>query len=413
LELILIDSGLVNKVGHHYMLDKAVSGALARQKLRYRIFAQSGLEPSIVAEIGAIPHFSRSPYECVLFSRSEKRLRSFATIFGAPAGGSPYFSERQSWKALNETFERDLEALPADVWQKDNLIVVMTITQNQILGLVRFLRAMPRDRAPRVVCNLMLPPSFLSWGAVSVHGEKFYRAAFKLAAPLIGRVLFFTVENEAMRTLYRKDFGLQTHILPIPFDASGPQRTMKGPVRVGFFGDSRYDKGFHLLPRAIELCRRDGLDAEFIVQIHNSGWTQQTIEADAALRALQGVRVLEGVLSSEDYTAWTGRTDVMLLPHDPVTFGMRASGIFTESVAAGRPIVASRGTFAGTSVENNQAEGEVFAPHTSEALAAAIARLMPRLPACKARAAQRAQDFARSHSPDAYIDVLLAHAKTC
>ena len=147
MELILIDSGLVNKVGHHYMLDKAVSGALARQKLRYRIFAQSGLEPSIVAEIGAIPHFSRSPYECVLFSRSEKRLRSFAAIFGAPAGGSPYFSERQSWKALNETFERDLEALPADVWQKDNLIVVMTITQNQILGLVRFLRAMPRDRA--------------------------------------------------------------------------------------------------------------------------------------------------------------------------------------------------------------------------------------------------------------------------
>ena len=413
MELILIDSGLVNKVGHHYMLHKAVSGALARQKLRYRIFAQSGLESSIAAEIGAIPHFSRSPYECVLFSRSEKRLRSFAAIFGAPAGGSPYFSERQSWKALNETFERDLEALPADVWQKDNLVVVMTITQNQILGLVRFLRAMPRDRAPRVVCNLMLPPSFLSWGAVSVHGEKFYRAAFKLAAPLIGRLLFFTVDNEAMRTLYRKDFGLQTHILPIPFDASGPQRTMKGPVRVGFFGDSRYDKGFHLLPRAIELCRRDGLDAEFIVQIHNSGWTQHTIEAEAALRTLKGVRLLEGVLSSDDYVAWTGRTDVILLPHDPVTFGaMRASGIFTESVAAGRPVVASRGTFAGTSVENNQVEGEVFAPHTSEALAAAIARLMPRLPACKARAAERAQDFARSHSPGAYIDVLLAHAKT-
>jgi glycosyltransferase involved in cell wall biosynthesis len=187
---------------------------------------------------------------------------------------------------------------------------------------------------------------------------------------------------------------------------------MKGPIRVGFFGDSRYDKGFHLLPRAIELCRRDGLDAEFIVQIHNSGWTQQTIEADAALRALQGVRVLEGVLSSEDYTAWTGRTDVMLLPHDPATFGMRASGIFTESVAAGRPVVASRGTFAGTGVENNEVEGEVFAPHTSEALAAAIARLMPRLPACKARAAVRAQDFARSHSPGAYIDVLLAHAES-
>jgi glycosyltransferase involved in cell wall biosynthesis len=413
LELILIDSGLVNKAGHHYMLDKAVCGALARRKLRYRIFGLIGLDTSIEAEIGAIPHFVRSPYECVRFSPKEKLLRSFAAIFrGAPAGGSPYFSEHQSWKALNEAFEQDLEGLPADVWQEDNLIYVMTITQNQILGLVRFLRARPRDQAPCVVCNLMLPPSWLSWGAISAHGEKYYREAFELAAPLIGRSLFFTAENEAIRTLYRKDFGIQTQILPIPFDASGPHRTVKGPVRVGFFGDSRYDKGFHLLPRAIELCQRDGVDAEFIVQIHNSGWTKHTIEAEAALRALQGVRLLEGVLSSEDYVAWINRVDVILLAHDPVIFGMRASGIFTESVTAGRPVIASRGTFAGTSVENNQVEGEVFAPHTSEALAAAIARLMPRLPACKARAAERAQNFARSHSPGAYLDVLLAHAKT-
>ncbi len=172
MELILIDSGLVNKAGHHYTLAKTVSGALARRKLRYRIFGLSGLDKSIAAEIGVIPHFSRSAYECLEFSWSEKRLRSLAAIFrGAPAGGSPFLSERQTWKALNETFERDLEALPAGVWQKDNLIVVLTLTQNQILGLVRFLRAMPRDRAPRIVCNLMLPPSFLPWGAFGAWGK--------------------------------------------------------------------------------------------------------------------------------------------------------------------------------------------------------------------------------------------------
>jgi len=107
LELILIDSGLVNKVGHHYMLHKAVSGALARQKLRYRIFAQSGLESSIAAEIGAIPHFSRSPYECVLFSRSEKRLRSFAAIFrGAPAGGAAHVFGEEDWVDSREARRR-------------------------------------------------------------------------------------------------------------------------------------------------------------------------------------------------------------------------------------------------------------------------------------------------------------------
>ncbi|MGH6841110.1 MAG: glycosyltransferase, partial [Methylocella sp.] len=135
--------------------------------------------------------------------------------------------------------------------------------------------------------------------------------------------------------------------------------------------------------------------------------------AELALRALSGVRMVEGVLTSAEYAAWTSQIDVMLLPYDPVTFGLRGSGIFTESVAAGRPIIASRGTFAGTSIEKNEAEGEVFAPHTSEELAAAVGRLVPRLPACRLRAAERAQDFARSHSPCAYLDVLLAHANTC
>ena len=75
---------------------------------------------------------------------------------------------------------------------------------------------------------------------------------------------------------------------------------------------------------------------------------------------------------------WTSQIDVMLLPYDPVAFGSaRGSGIFTESVASGRPIIASRGTFAGASVEKDEAEGEVFAPHTSEELAAAIVPAYP------------------------------------
>ena len=49
MELILIDSGLVNKTGHHYMHAKTVCGALAWRKLRYRIFGMSGLDTSIVA----------------------------------------------------------------------------------------------------------------------------------------------------------------------------------------------------------------------------------------------------------------------------------------------------------------------------------------------------------------------------
>ncbi|MCI0601053.1 MAG: glycosyltransferase [Beijerinckiaceae bacterium] len=408
MELILLDSGLMNKAGHSYTLAKTVSRALTARKVRHRIFGLRCLDTSIAAEIGAIPHFCRSLYDSEDFSWGEKRLRSMtALIQGAPAG-RPAKSERRSWKKLNENFERDLRSLPVEVWYPDNLICIVAISQNQLLGLVRFLRAMPRGRLPRVACQLMFPPSFVPWGAVSSFGEQFYREAFELVAPLVDLSLFFTVENEAMRAAYQKDFGLPTRILPVPFGAPLPQGTAADRVRLGFFGDSKCDKGFHLLPKAIVLCQQGRLDAEFVIQIQHSSWEQRTIEAERALRCLKGVRFLDGILSAEDYTRWTSQMDVMLLPYDPIAFGpARGSGIFTEALAAGRPVVATLGTFAGDTIGSHNAEGEVFAPHTSEALAAAISRLLPRLPACKARAADRAKKFALSHSPDAYVDVLL------
>jgi glycosyltransferase involved in cell wall biosynthesis len=412
MEVIFLDNGLIGKGEHSYNLAAKLAEALSQRNLRYRMFGYQALDQSIVAELGAIPHFRRSLYDGVDHSLGQRGLRSVAAVFRGAEAYSPIRSERKTWTALNETFERDLGKLPPDIWNSDNLVIVPAISQNQIMGLIRYLLRKPQELLPRVVCQLMFSPNWTPWGQISLYGEQFYRDAFELAAPLIDRALFFTTENEAMATLYRDGFGIETNILPIPFDGSPPTETRDATVRLGFFGYSKCDKGFHLLPKAIELCQRQRLDAEFIVQIQHSGWEQRTIEAELALRVLSGVRTVEGVLTSTEYATWTSQIDVMLLPYDPVTFGLRGSGIFTESVAAGRPVVASRGTFAGTSIEKNEAEGEVFAPHSSEELAAAIGRLVPRLPACKARAVERAQAFARSHSPGAYLDVLLAHANT-
>src|ERR1700730_1695976 len=312
MELIFLDAGLLNKAGHSYKFAKAVSQNLDRRKLRHRIFGLHSLEASITAEIGAIPHFSRSLYESEDFSWVEKRLRAVAALFKSEFAKRIDRSERRSWKKLNQDFERDLQALPEGIWKPDNLICVVAISQNQILGLVRFLRRLPQSHLPRVACNLMFPPSFVPWGSVSTQVEHCCRHAFEEPMPLTDTILFFTVENEALRAAYYKDYGLGTRILPLPFGDAEPQRTKQGLVRIGFFGYSKCDKGFHLLPGAITLCQRDGLDVEFVVQIQHNNWEPRTIEAERGLRALHGVRFLEGILSGEDYDSWMSQTDVIL-----------------------------------------------------------------------------------------------------
>ena len=225
---------------------------------------------------------------------------------------------------------------------------------------------------------------------------------------MIGRTLFFTVENEAIARLYHRKFRIDVDILPAPFGDVTPAAPVAGKPTFGFFGYSKCEKGFHLLPWAIEICRAQDLAANFTIQVQHHGWEPATVAAEAHLRRLPQVRLIEGVLSEEDYIAETARIDAMLLPYDPYMFGLRGSGIFTQSVAAGRPIVASAGAFAATCIARGEVEGEVFSPYDAEALADAITRLSSRLPASHVRAAALAKSFARRHSADAYVDVLLS-----
>ncbi|WP_026606734.1 glycosyltransferase [Methylocapsa acidiphila] len=410
MEIIFLDNGLSSKAEHSYNLAKKVGEALTRRALRYRVFGMKSMDPSISGEIDAIPHFSRSLYEHETPTRNERRLRSLIAMIRGASFDASSPSELTSSKILNASFEKDLDALPAEVWSPANIIVIPAISQNQIFGLIRCLLARPLNLRPRVICQLMFPPTWTSFGRNAAFGQGLYRKAFRLADRMIGKTLFFTTENDAIGRLYRDKFGIETKILPIPFGQTRRAAVTVGRPRLGFFGYSKSDKGFHLLPEAIEFGQNNGLEADFTVQVQHGGWERTTLEAERRLRSMKGVRLIEGILSSDEYMAETHKIDVMLLPYDPFLFGLRGSGIFTESVASGRPIVASAGTFAAKSIQRGEAEGEVFEPYNARELSGAIARLLPDLAMRQTRAAERAKAFVQTHSADSYVDVLLAHA---
>ncbi|MGO9006815.1 MAG: glycosyltransferase [Beijerinckiaceae bacterium] len=407
MEVILIANGLTGLGEHSYRLVHEVSAALSRRNLRHRVYAAQSLEASIADDKLIRPHFKRSLYDWVGLVFPELQSPTLKAFWAADKLTRLAHTEFFNWKYLNRCFWRDLEALPNDVCVAKNLLVVTAISQNQISGLVDFLLARPPHLQPRVVCQLMFAPNWTPWGRPSRFGDVYYREAFNRAAPLIGRKLFFTTENEAIAEFYRENYGIEAEILPVPFGVAQRPHNAEKTIRLGFFGYSKSDKGFHLLPETAAICRDQGLDVEFIVQVQHSYWERTTIKAVRALRTISNVSLIEGTLSSEAYIAETNKADVVLLPYDPVLFGMRGSGIFTESVAAGRPIIASEGTFAAESIRKGEAQGEVFAPYSAEACAAAIARLLPRISECNARAAAQAEAFARRHSGETYTDVLL------
>lgn len=407
MDMVLVANGLTNRGEHSYRLIQEVRGALARRTIGCHVYAARALDPDVVAEKIAVPHFKYTLYDSVGPRVSDVLTRKLAWWSGGQRLLS-YPAELLTWKTLNRSFRQDLEALPREIRTADHLIVITAICQNQISGVVDFMRARPQESLPTVVCQLMFPPNWTPWERPARYSDAYYRKALHKAQPLIGHKLFFTTENEAIAKIYRAQYGLETTILPVPFaGARSPHRAGK-TIRLGFFGYSKTAKGFHLLPEAAAMCRDAGLDVEFCIQVQHSQWEQATIQAERRLRAMPNVSLIEGSLHSHDYIAETDKADVVLLPYDPLLFGMRGSGIFTESVAAARPIIASDGTFAAESIRKGEAQGEIFAPYSADELAHAVARILPRLSQMQARAEAQAEAFARKHSGDAYVDELLS-----
>jgi glycosyltransferase involved in cell wall biosynthesis len=413
MEVIVLDNGFRSRGEHSYRLLLEVGEALSRRKIAHRIFGVRDADASAVADIGAIPWFTKSLYWSG--RQGLPSLRNFASdslslmrSFGARGY---HFSEEATSRVLNKAYRRDLKRLPSDVWAPDNLIVVPAITQNQIFGLVQHLLTLPASAQPTVVCQLMFTPTWTPWNRNGCHGEDYYQQAFRLAAPLIGKSLFFTTENDALAQVYLQVFNLKTGLLPIvtqmPHAAPQPESTIK----LGFFGYSKSEKGFHLLPEAIELCRARNLPAQFVVQIQHTNWEYETVETEKVLRQIPDLEIIDGALDADEYARHINEVDATLLPYDPVRFGLRGSGIYTESVAAGRPVVAAKGIYAALGIERGEAMGEIFAPYTGRALADAIERLLPRVTEFQSRAARGARDFAARQTGDAYIDAMLRFAQ--
>ncbi len=257
MEVIVLDNGLTGRGSHSYHLDKEVIRSLSSRNISYRLYGARSVERQIVTETGAIPHFLVSLYEHFSLIDILKFIHRITRTGRQMPGWGLASTELKLSHVLNWLFRRDLARLPPEIWDHDNIVVIPGMTQNQIFGLSKFLASLPAHKRPSVICQLMLPPTWAPWNGIAIQGERLYREAFDFAAPLIGKSLFFMSDNNVQHDLFLKTFGIETGWLPIPFAIGAPvvkpPPAEGAPVKAGFFGYSKMEKGFHLLPDTIEL----------------------------------------------------------------------------------------------------------------------------------------------------------------
>ena len=408
--VVIIDIGLQTKAEHSFALAQRLQAELLAREIHVEIYGNAKLETAIVAKLKAIPHFKRGMYQFAPNPIRARIYRLFRKLRITTAYAPP--SEVTTAQRYNDQFREDLTALPAQVFENVGICLFPGLFQNQILGLARYVAENHQKISAKIVCVLMFPPTWTTWGKVARNGPQVYAEAFNLLKPFIGSKVFFACENQAIAALFKNQFNIKVGLLPIPLGENAVISTdKKDHICIGFMGNSKREKGFHLLPEAIKICCENRADLKFLIQVNPEPGDCSITETIRKICASPNTRTIEGPLTSKVYKDESDKIDIVLLPYDPIQFGMRGSGVFTETVSGGRLTVATQGTWAAQEIINQKAAGEVFESYNSQSLAEAILRLCNRNEVARLLAIKLASENKGKNSPAEYVDRLLALAQ--
>jgi glycosyltransferase involved in cell wall biosynthesis len=118
-----------------------------------------------------------------------------------------------------------------------------------------------------------------------------------------------------------------------------------------------------------------------------------------------GVRVVAG-LSAEEYDAEIANADIVLVPNRCEYYRHALSGVFTDALALGKPVIVAEGTYMAKEL-GRHGSGATFRSGSATALAETMRQTARRLGELRHKAAQGRVAWLEIHNPKTYVDTLL------
>jgi glycosyltransferase involved in cell wall biosynthesis len=352
-------------------------------------YGNRGLDKSVSGELEVEPLFRHYPYS---------RLR-----------GGPYLS----YLIARSSFLVDLRL----AWARKpcNFIFFHSVMAPQLAAIALWLRDFEPSQMPFVIIGFDLPSGNKLNSEWSYH-TPFYRTAGKLfRSTHLEKILFFTFDpvitsgyaellNLPVRTMPTVHAGLQEPRLR--------KRDCTGAINIAFLGHQRPEKGHDLIPEIIKYMLDRRLPVKALV--HNSApgdsGTSRELRRLAALN--KDITLVE---EPGDQTYWLGlldRSDLIVLPYEPNRYRESGSGVATEAVSVGIPMVVPLGTTMETLAVSYQGCATTFSRWVAKDVANAIERAVTEFEALARQALAGALVWRRDNGVELFVDRLL-EMSTC
>ena len=212
-----------------------------------------------------------------------------------------------------------------------------------------------------------------------------------------------------------EEFSIYTRkkieVLPIPHGVDkikDNELITKKDLIVGYLGDARTSKGFHLLPEIIELYNRNNPNSAIIFDIQSSIRARMQSEVPPAIIALEGINnvaLYKSSLPPEDYSKLLNRIDIILLPYSRNHYHSQTSGIFSEARALGKSFIVPSKTWMAREIYN-YGGGVIFDSHTPQSIELALNSAINNYSELSKESQARANSWNKYHNSSNYFDIL-------
>ncbi len=384
--LWLVDHLLRDDVGHHAGYNAALGGAAERAGVQAVVVGHRDLSRRGLRSFRTIAHF-----------RTDWRAQPPAWI----AGNRRLLGMLEALCA--NRFAGDLRNFP-ELPESGDFVFAQMIAPRHLLAWTDWLAGHPEP--PILALHLGYQP----WR----FERPDLRRAMNLLPSSASSNLRFVTDSEKLAGPFGRALGRRVrhlpHVVETVFPQAVPGRPGKPPV-IFAAGNARREKGFADLLHAVVLLVPKLESVGFVV--HAQCHSPDPFCAELLERVVvpAGVTLLADGLANDSYVAAIAGADVIVLPYHLDHYALRTSGVFCEARCAGRPVIATKGSWAGDRVER-EGGGWVVPEKNPEALAAAIAHAAGPDLAAKASEAAALQEAARREfSPDGFVQSLLGEER--
>jgi len=311
-----------------------------------------------------------------------------------------YRASPPSWIARNYYFLRVLERYCATRYRKDlncfsapvgsdDLVFAQMIAPRHFTEWMSWMRE--QSIPPHLILHLGYQPQRFSAASV--------RNAWQCLGESKKRRVTFVTDSEKLVGQFEQALRLDKRVIHLPHvvERQFPRVTAvrkKSPVVFFAPGNPRREKGFGDLLPALGRVRDLLEDGKIALRIQCHCPDSYASALLAKRPVLPGVVWFDRPLTDEEYAREFDRADVLLVPYHLEHYEARSSGVFCEARVAGRPIVASRGSWAGDRVQR-QGGGWLCEERSPESLAEAIREAFDSWETAATRAAEL-QDSSRN-----------------